>query len=74
VNLKLLLSGFFMRKGWWTKVLQLIFMDHSRDSDTDEDQVWAQAEANITRHNMTPEQATEEAAKRIKQLFEQNQK
>src|SRR6266478_5116787 len=30
VNLKLLLalllSGFFMRKGWWTKILLLIFM------------------------------------------------
>ncbi len=38
------------------------------------EQVWAQAEANITQNNMTPEQATEEAAKRIKQLFEQYQK
>ena len=38
------------------------------------EQVWPQAEANITQRNMTPEQATEEAAKRIKQLFEQFQK
>src|SRR5215510_5302870 len=38
------------------------------------EQVWPQAEANITQNNMTPEQATEEAAKRIKQLFEQYQK
>ena len=38
------------------------------------EQIWAQAEANITQSNMTPEQATEEAAKRIKQLFEQYQK
>ena len=38
------------------------------------EQVWPQAEANITQKNMTPEQATEEAAKRIKQLFEQYQK
>ena len=38
------------------------------------EQVWAQAEANITQNNMTPEQATEEATKRIKQLFEQYQK
>jgi multiple sugar transport system substrate-binding protein len=38
------------------------------------EQIWAQAEANITQNNMTPEQATEEAAKRIKQLFEQYQK
>jgi hypothetical protein len=35
---------------------------------------WAQAEANITQSNMTPEQATEEAAKRIKQLFERYQR
>jgi multiple sugar transport system substrate-binding protein len=38
------------------------------------EQVWPQAEANITQRNMTPEQATEDAAKRIKQLFEQYQK
>jgi ABC-type glycerol-3-phosphate transport system substrate-binding protein len=38
------------------------------------EQIWPQAEANITQSNMTPEQATEEAAKRIKQLFEQYQK
>src|ERR1700744_2442865 len=38
------------------------------------EQVWAQAEANITQNNMTPEQATEEAVKRIKQLFEQYQR
>ena len=38
------------------------------------EQVWSQAAANITQHNMTPEQATEEAAKRIKLLFEQYQK
>ena len=38
------------------------------------EQIWPQAEANITQRNMTPEQATEEAAKRIKQLFEQYQK
>src|SRR3984885_9121955 len=38
------------------------------------EQIWPQAEANITQRNMTPEQATEDAAKRIKQLFEQYQK
>jgi hypothetical protein len=38
------------------------------------EQIWPQAEANITQHNMTPEQATEGAVKRIKQLFEQYQK
>ena len=38
------------------------------------EQIWPQAAANITQQNMTPEQATEEAAKRIKQLFEQYQK
>jgi multiple sugar transport system substrate-binding protein len=37
------------------------------------EQIWPQAEANITQNNMTPEQATEVAAKRIKQLFEQYQ-
>jgi multiple sugar transport system substrate-binding protein len=38
------------------------------------EQIWPQAAANITQRNMTPEQATDEAAKRIKQLFEQYQK
>jgi multiple sugar transport system substrate-binding protein len=38
------------------------------------EQIWPQAEANITQRNMTPEQATDEATKRIKQLFEQYQK
>ena len=38
------------------------------------EQIWPQAEANITQRNMTPEQATDEAAKRIKTLFEQYQK
>ena len=38
------------------------------------EQIWPQAEANITQRNMTPEQATDEAAKRIKVLFEQYQK
>src|ERR1700750_1654957 len=38
------------------------------------EQIWPQAEASITQRNVTPEQATEEAAKRIKQLFEQYQK
>ena len=38
------------------------------------EQIWPQAEANITQRNMTAEQATDEAAKRIKQLFEQYQK
>ncbi len=38
------------------------------------EQVWPQAEANITQRNMTPEQATWDAAKRIKQLFGQYQK
>src|SRR5215469_13498633 len=38
------------------------------------EQLWPQAEANITQRGMSPEQATDEAAKRIKQLFEQYQK
>ena len=37
------------------------------------EQVWTQAEANITQRNMTPEQAFEEAAKRIKVLFSRYQ-
>ena len=34
------------------------------------EQIWSQAEANITQKNMTPEQAMEEAAGRIKSIFE----
>ena len=34
------------------------------------EQVWIQAEANITQKNMTPEQASDDAAKRLKQIFE----
>ena len=34
------------------------------------EQIWRQAEANITQKNMTPEQATEEAVGRIKTIFE----
>ncbi len=37
------------------------------------EQVWTQAEANITQRNMTPEQAFDEAAKRIKVLFSRYQ-
>ena len=37
------------------------------------EQVWMQAEANITQKNMTPEQAMEEAAGRIKTIFERFQ-
>jgi multiple sugar transport system substrate-binding protein len=37
------------------------------------EQVWSQAEANITQKNMTPEQATEEAVGRIKTIFERFQ-
>jgi multiple sugar transport system substrate-binding protein len=37
------------------------------------EQIWSQAEANITQKNMTPEQATEEAVKRIKTIFERFQ-
>lgn len=37
------------------------------------EQVWSQAEANITQKNMTPEQATDEAVGRIKTLFERFQ-
>ena len=35
------------------------------------EQIWAGAEANITQKNMTPEQATEMAIKRIKEIFAQ---
>jgi len=34
------------------------------------EQIWSQAEANITQKNATPEQATEEAVGRIKAIFE----
>jgi multiple sugar transport system substrate-binding protein len=34
------------------------------------EQIWSQAEANITQKNMTPEQAAEEAVRRIKTIFE----
>ena len=34
------------------------------------EQIWSQAEANITQKNMTPEQAAEEAVGRIKTIFE----
>lgn len=34
------------------------------------EQIWPQAEANITQRNMTPEQAYDEAAKRIKSIFQ----
>src|SRR5262245_44743934 len=34
------------------------------------EQIWSQAEANITQKNMTPEQATEDAVGRIKAIFE----
>ena len=34
------------------------------------EQIWSQAEANITQKNMTPEQAMEEAVGRIKTIFE----
>jgi len=37
------------------------------------EQIWSQAEANITQKNMTPEQATEEAVGRIKTIFERFQ-
>lgn len=37
------------------------------------EQIWSQAEASITQRNMTPEQATEEAAGRIKSIFERFQ-
>lgn len=37
------------------------------------EQIWPQAEANITQRNMTPEQATEEAAQRMKVIFEKFQ-
>jgi multiple sugar transport system substrate-binding protein len=37
------------------------------------EQIWSQAEANITQKNMTPEQATEEAVGRIKAIFERFQ-
>ncbi|MDR3534758.1 MAG: ABC transporter substrate-binding protein [Rhodopila sp.] len=37
------------------------------------EQIWSQAEANITQKNMTPEQATEEASGRIKAIFERFQ-
>ena len=33
------------------------------------EQLWASAEANITQRNMTPEQATEVAIKRIKEIW-----
>jgi multiple sugar transport system substrate-binding protein len=34
------------------------------------EQIWTQAEANITQRSMTVEQATEEAVKRIKTIFQ----
>jgi multiple sugar transport system substrate-binding protein len=34
------------------------------------EQIWSQAEANITQRDMKPEQAAEEAAKRIKTIFQ----
>jgi multiple sugar transport system substrate-binding protein len=37
------------------------------------EQIWSQAEANITQKNMTPDQATEEAVRRIKPIFERFQ-
>jgi multiple sugar transport system substrate-binding protein len=37
------------------------------------EQIWSQAEANITQKNMTPEQATDEAVVRIKTIFERFQ-
>ncbi len=37
------------------------------------EQVWSQAEANITQKSMTPEQATEEAVGRIKTIFDRFQ-
>lgn len=37
------------------------------------EQIWSQAEANITQKNMTPEQAMEEAVGRIKTIFERFQ-
>ncbi len=37
------------------------------------EQIWSQAEANITQKNMTPEQAMEEATSRIKTIFERFQ-
>jgi multiple sugar transport system substrate-binding protein len=37
------------------------------------EQIWSQAEANITQKNMTAEQATEEAVGRIKAIFERFQ-
>ena len=37
------------------------------------EQIWSQAEANITQKNMTPEQAMEEAVGRIKSIFERFQ-
>ena len=37
------------------------------------EQIWSQAEANITQKNMTPEQATEEAVGRVKVIFERFQ-
>ena len=37
------------------------------------EQIWAQAEANITQKNMTPEQAMEGATARIKEIFERFQ-
>jgi multiple sugar transport system substrate-binding protein len=37
------------------------------------EQIWAQAQANITQKNMTAEQATEEAVGRIKAIFERFQ-
>ena len=37
------------------------------------EQIWSQAEANITQKNMTPEQATDEAVSRIKAIFERFQ-
>lgn len=33
------------------------------------EQVWTQAEANVTQNGMTPERAAEEAIKRIKAIF-----
>jgi multiple sugar transport system substrate-binding protein len=48
---------------WW-------FSYNPAYSQVMSEQIWSQAEANITQRNMTVEQATEEAVQRIKATFE----
>ena len=59
-----------VRQGLITPTVSWFQMRNPAYAEVNATQVWAQAEANITQHGMTPEQAADAAFKQIKTIFE----